>query len=89
VLPQRPNEDDLWKSLASVAEAYGVPVGHTQQLANVIQGLDLATIPPELALAIVEALAYVYSVDEQADQPGGQAKFPKLPKLGGKPPNPR
>jgi len=74
------NEDDLFKSLANVAEAYGVPVGHTQQLAQVLAGMDLKTIPPELALAVVEALAYVYSLDEQAEQ--GQR--PKLPPQGRK-----
>ena len=77
VQPQRPKEEDLWKSLASVAEAYGVPVGQTQELANVLQGLDLQSIPPELAMAVVEALAYVYGLDEQADQNPGRP--PRLP----------
>ncbi len=75
--PQKPSEDDLWKSLASVAEAYGVPVGHTQQLANVLQGLDLKTLPPELALAIVEALTFIYATDEQVQQ--NQGRPPKPP----------
>ncbi|MBM3268366.1 MAG: hypothetical protein FJZ01_12015 [Candidatus Sericytochromatia bacterium] len=76
--PQKPNkEEDLWKSLASVAEAYGVPVGQTQQLAQALQGLDLATIPPELALAVVEALAFVYATDEQAEQGPGKPKRSK------------
>lgn len=75
--PQRPSEEDLWKSLASVAEAYGVPAGQTQQLAHVLQSLDLKAIPPELALAVVEALAYVYALDEQAGRnPGKPPKFP-------------
>ncbi len=76
--PQKPKEEDLWKSLASVAEAYGVPVGQTRQLAEALQGLDLKTIPPELALAVVEALAFIYATDEQAEQNPG--KPPKLPR---------
>lgn len=78
--PQRPNEEDLWKSLASVAEAYGVPVGQTQQLVNVLQGLDLKSIPPELALAVVEALAYVYALDDQAERNPGKGLKPPAPK---------
>lgn len=78
--PQRPNEEDLWKSLASVAEAYDVPVSQTQQLVNVLQGLDLKSIPPELALAVVEALAYIYSLDDQAERnPGKVLKQPPTP----------
>ena len=77
--PQRPNEEDLWKSLASVAEAYGVPVGQTQQLVSVLQGLDLKSIPPELALAVVEALAYIYSLDDQAERNPGRPPRPPSP----------
>lgn len=63
----RPDENELWKSLASVAEAYGAPVGQTKQLAQVLQGLDLGNIPPELATAVAETLAFVYGLDQAAE----------------------
>mgnify|MGYP003350083088 CR=1 FL=1 len=63
----RPSEDALWQSLATVAEAYGTPPAEAASLSQVLGQLDPGAIPPELALAVAETLGFVFALDQQVE----------------------
>ncbi|MEB3298622.1 MAG: hypothetical protein VKO21_03965 [Candidatus Sericytochromatia bacterium] len=63
----RPDDDALWQSLATVAEAYGAPPAEAAALTRVLGQLDPRSIPPELAAAVAETLGFVFALDQQAE----------------------
>lgn len=57
------------EAIISLAMEHGVYVHQSPELVAMLMQVDLdAEIPPELYQAVAELLAWLYSLDQQADQ---------------------
>jgi flagellar biosynthesis protein len=60
---------EIAKRIVAAAEEAGVPVRQDAALVEALAKLDVGrTIPPELYIAVAEALAWAYRVDAKASR---------------------
>jgi flagellar biosynthesis protein len=61
---------ELAARIVEAAQAAGVPVREQPALADALSALDLgAEVPPELYVAVAEALVWAYNLDAAATRP--------------------